>query len=1440
MIPITASFRQELLEPSPRVNFSFYIYRCHAGEIFEVKQADTQPPSETRYDVKVFGDASWITIAGATFILSSRGFDKEFKLETASYVGGSTLLTALTKTSMTLDNSDYGALSAFKYNVSSRVDYKKLPSYESSVQGKTLMEIQSPSMSAVLDNSDYFLLDEENRKGMLYVRQTVGTVTSLTATSITDTSLSLLTDQLRGYSIHIIDGKARGERFWVSSNTATVLTLAPNPVSKGVIIGDKFRVVQENDCMARLDIGVYGVDGQCQVFGGFIDTYQIKRSSANRTVSLSVSGYQSRWDNVPGYFATETVEGKNVVTIDNGIIPVSMSATSISLGTKMIEFSIDKKQTIGNINRIESPIFLGRTGYRTVKFTPSLHAWLDSGDVINIGTGQTFTLKGHDALRCQLEIVPLYVTQIKNTITSYIAQFSGDKSSLQSTSDISPVMFGFVDGIKKRPLFDFDILRYGVSGVAGASFQNFDQPFANNNDVYSCTEYQYTMSFIPGVLTCIPILHAYNAAPYDDLLMMVSDDQPRGAAIRIESGRGLVGGSIIANYLKSSDKSVSTYSDTDWASIPISLDSTAGLSHDGIVEWSSIASWKTETLSNSDFPGTTIGGYWMRFRFWKGTNSDAFLRRLLPIQSFYDIDGSEFRCAFDIDSFNGEDKQSITFRPKESDRYSSTYDVAINYRGVPTSAVAQSCLFWANTGSAMQDVTLSSYTLTKYLLQPLGNPSIQSGSFKVSSVSKVGNTYYCGIGPEIWRLSDKEGWTKVYRIPRQHSILYGSPIFNINKIAIDSQNRVTGIAYIDILYDDACPSMWIPDGGMSVPLKPSPDPPYIRSFDHASGGMVFKYDTNTTAYDKMIAGQGRAIGAFAEGGIIPWDYCFRIGNSQATGGNPGLLNVGQQFGLVTINAGENICIPFKQKVFASHSLEADVQGPIRFHVVNQMTGLLSQIAGAKIGYLTNSKASQEVPPVVDLPYGVSIGLERGFYAVGSSYNYTFYTAQTSSGALFTLGQAKTFAFNRTTDKWIYSLRNDTINHNEWLIDQTIVPGTPSNLLSRLGKMHSNLLCMAIADTPTDLYLSEIDWNDAGSIFSISYVRKVNLSTTTLTTLLTLTTPPSPAVLGNSALTDFEAACLISICHDKTNNVLHGCILDRKTLLYYWWVFNLANNEWTTANVSADFIYDGTQVLSHLYEISGTVYGVLIDKVFNTFPMRLVSATYSAQTITIKHESFFPANEMDIIDSSIDTTDNSIVYAAYPSGNIYLWGKTILSRVENADFTNMSIRESLTELAKLSSSYILVKPNGKVLYKPRTFKGDSITLDTNWGTMNEPQFWSYGIDGISIGSRGGSSRTNARTRFGSFWQNAKVINLGKSGLGKNDAYNEIEGYLWFEWLFKDRLKGTFVGRFMPHVELLDKVTVILPRSYLDVSNVTWKVIDINNQLDGHTKLTLIEA
>ena len=533
------------------------------------------------------------------------------------------------------------------------------------------------------------------------------------------------------------------------------------------------------------------------------------------------------------------------------------------------------------------------------------------------------------------------------------------------------------------------------------------------------------------------------------------------------------------------------------------------------------------------------------------------------------------------------------------------------------------------------------------------------------------------------------------------------------------------------------------------------------------------------------------------------EVCFR------DGGDDGLTHryIGQISG-ISPDFGENVILPFYQFVWALH--------PYSVYWRN----------ASSLTY--NSSA------ISDTPMPVS---KMGFYAFKGNSNTD------AMGLCFSLGQNGFCEWDEANDRWVF-MKQGVIAHVTYA-------GTITDMVTKTD----NYQVLCGDSDATFIYIGSILWDAGGSTFPGDYSDAKIERMTMGGVAATLFDFSSDSVEANQSLSiGDEAKCaIIDMVRNPNEGSIHGCLMDRSTFEYHYFVYDVGNDKLYTTQTGSDFTFnEHRQLKKFTYNTSDhKCYAVVVDKRYNDETAYLISAAYSSPAgapdgseIELTFEANIKENETDIV--ALANGGSGRIYGITGNNDNYLfqYDDNFYPRFFLANTGSDNFRTIIQELAEAVNMIVTVSADRNLHFAERDTDKGSMTIEENEhylrDTMEPVTNWRHRYDGVEVAWHNPFTGESGVERAGNFGWQKRILKIDNyfvqyPQLGKllADMYNEFfSNYR--------RYLPSFSTIRIDQLELRDKITFNHDGNYGFSNSVEWIIAELEfNCWDFETKISAIE-
>jgi len=407
-------------------------------------------------------------------------------------------------------------------------------------------------------------------------------------------------------------------------------------------------------------------------------------------------------------------------------------------------------------------------------------------------------------------------------------------------------------------------------------------------------------------------------------------------------------------------------------------------------------------------------------------------------------------------------------------------------------------------------------------------------------------------------------------------------------------------------------------------------------------------------------------------------------------------------------------------------------------------------------------------------------------------------------------------------------------NGDTLVDTDIALGTinTDNVFTEVYELASSLsypLCGFI-DSGL-LYLAYMEWLDGGTDLSECKLITINIGTGSPTTLFDFSAEPAEA---SQSITGIETSqTILEMVYNSDEDTIHGCLLDRWTFEYHWFVYDIAADELYSTQTGDNFTFDRHRQFKDFAYLGSKVYAVCVDKRYRTAGAFLVEASFVAGAITL--------TRIDVIDPAdydhqtmIATADS--LWGITGKGLLWKYSTTFYPRVGYARLGDKDLRDVLADCSQVLNRVIAIRPDRKIRITARdSYDGTKSLYEEKHVVGIEPVSpWQHRYDRVEVAwsnQISGQSGTEATGNDG--WERKKLS--VSNTLVQDRHLAKFQAQEFFEYFNQER--KTIEAELVAIVELeeQDRVKFILKSTDTDIDRSEyWRLNEVSFDPD---KLTM---
>jgi len=590
----------------------------------------------------------------------------------------------------------------------------------------------------------------------------------------------------------------------------------------------------------------------------------------------------------------------------------------------------------------------------------------------------------------------------------------------------------------------------------------------------------------------------------------------------------------------------------------------------------------------------------------------------------------------------------------------------------------------ANYGSGARTVDDLKYSLASPVVAIWGKLPGFNYPKKVTAMcvdtSTSPETVWLGVEDELWKVTEKSQAEFVDRLdPYVRASDSKSFRLEIRRLVIDGAGYLQGMAWKS--YFD----------------QPKEGRDYDEyGFAFRTPAVVFR-STSLTAITEQnkIDSSGDSI-------FTSQEVFFRLGQLLGS-----YVYLGQYSSAATGVGGENLTLPFHQRVwFAYPSLGVVLENR------SSLTDDTEQSTGVFFDH-------RELAP--------------GHYALKASHaDPTFFI-----GCCFTFGQPGFVVWDENQDKWAF-LKWDGTN---FYISYINYAGTITDYFD-LSDTAKQVTCGCYYDGY--VYLAVMECYYSGATFPGDYLDcKLERFDSGGSGKSTLFSFDSDSVEADQSLASGnEKYCtIIDMIYNENEDVIYGCLIDRSTLEYHVFAYDVSNDKLYTSQTGTGFTFDaGRQFKNFTYNSDdNTVYAVCADKRYKDSVAFLVTCEFTAPVgspdgseITLTYISNIMVGETDNVLMAMGG-DGRIYGLTSEYNYIWQYDDVFYPRILLTDTGDDNIREVMTSISQVLNRVVNIRADRKVRFVTRdNYDGTkSLYEDTHITEMPPLQNWEHYYDMVEV-------------------------------------------------------------------------------------------------------------
>lgn len=264
----------------------------------------------------------------------------------------------------------------------------------------------------------------------------------------------------------------------------------------------------------------------------------------------------------------------------------------------------------------------------------------------------------------------------------------------------------------------------------------------------------------------------------------------------------------------------------------------------------------------------------------------------------------------------------------------------------------------------------------------------------------------------------------------------------------------------------------------------------------------------------------------------------------------------------------------------------------------------------------------------------------------------------------------------------------------------------------------------------DLYYAQIAWDDAGTDLSVCELRKLVLSSSTDS--LVWSCASDSAETGQS-ITGIEATqTILELAYNSIEGTLHGCMLDRATFQYHYFVYKISTDKMYSTQTGFNFTFDKHRQIKNFAFYNDKIYAVVVDKRYSTDGIYLVDVVFNSgtETITISYIDMIDETDFDHV-QLISSSEG--LFGLSGKGLLWKYGTSFYPRIGLANLGDDDLRKVLGNCAQALNRILFVKPDRHLSMITRDSDGTAKTLyeDIHWHALKPLKPWPHYYDRVEV-------------------------------------------------------------------------------------------------------------
>lgn len=547
-------------------------------------------------------------------------------------------------------------------------------------------------------------------------------------------------------------------------------------------------------------------------------------------------------------------------------------------------------------------------------------------------------------------------------------------------------------------------------------------------------------------------------------------------------------------------------------------------------------------------------------------------------------------------------------------------------------------------------------------------------------------------------------------------------------------------------------------------------------------GVVFR-STSLTAITEQNKIEDSGVNVFYNG-LVCYRNTETIGVTEMVGQTPGY------------NAGENIASPYDHRI------------------INMEYGTWNMVSNKPNGLTTDAHATD---PVIEGPLKT-----LGWYTIATGVYPDIYR--------FELGSSGFCSWDEGSDSWLFMYWHPTSGNQLTMVDYQANFNHHYNIAA--DEYNAIAACNGGGRI---FYISIIEWDNLGDLadgsnLSDNRIMKVDLNTVSAYVAVfdfssdSIEASQSLSGLHEASWDKIKSCTILEMCFNSTENTLHGCLLDRFTLQYHWFVYDISNDKLYSSQTGTGFDFnEGMQLKGFVFNSEDDkVYAVTTDRRYNSAEAFLVCADFdnsraAGSEIQISKCSTILAGETDLL-AGLAMGGNGRIYGVSSPNRSELWqyDDSFYPRILLANLGDDDLRSTLTDAVQVLNRMLLTRPERTIRIIERDTYDGSATLaeDTHVSSFKPLRKWPHYYDRVEVDWENPITGEKGVAAQGSGGWERRVLKISNK-LIQTRALAEVVAAQFYSYFNSQRRTLETECRALLQVEENDRVNYIANTAYKDI-------------------------